>query len=129
MIKTPKKLIFIFLLLSLFFLKPTVIHGQTSESANTISRIGFTGVYESPLSPIPQPPNGVQSEKEMTEKFYSKKETLPKLSDSIAFKFKFLGIIILIALLVLLLIKRKEEHKNENDSISNNDIFNGNTFS
>lgn len=123
-----KKTIFIFLLFSLLFLNPTVINSQSLESTNTVAELGFTGVYDSPLSPIPKPPNGVQSEKDSIEKLYSSKKTLPKLSDSTDVKSKLLGIIILLVLLFLLLAKRKEELKNEKDSISNNDVFNGNTF-
>ncbi|WP_430617358.1 hypothetical protein IGI86_002618 [Enterococcus sp. AZ188] len=126
--KTQKKTIFVFFLLSLFFLDPMVGHGQNLESTNTVAKLGFTGVYDSPLSPIPQPPNGVQSEKDSIEKLYSSKKALPKLSDSTDVKSKLLGIIILLVLLFLLLTKRKEELKNEKDSISNNDVFNGNTF-
>lgn len=127
--KVLKKTIFFFLLLSLLFLNPTIINGQILDSTNTTAKLGFTGVYESSLSPIPQPPNGVQHEKDTAEKFYSSKKTLPKLSDSTDLKFKLLGIIILLALLFLLLTKRKEEYINEKNSISNNDIFTDNTFS
>lgn len=126
--KVLKKAIFIFLLFNLLFLNPTVINGQNLEAANTVAELGFTGVYDSPLSPTPHPPNGIQQEKDSTENFYSSKNSLPKLSDSTALNFKLLGIIILFILLFLLQTKRKEEYINEKNSINNNDIFNGNTF-
>lgn len=72
--KTQKKTIFVFFLLSLFFLDPMVGHGQNLESTDTVAKLGFTGVYDSPLSPIPQPPNGAQLEKDSIEKLYSSKK-------------------------------------------------------
>jgi len=116
------------LIFSLIILSP-IVYAENLKITDTSGSIGFTGKYESENTPMPLPPNFADDsmlESSITDRGSGK--SLPKMNTIIENKLFFVGKVFLTTVGILILKKRKEEHINEKDSISNNDVFNDNTF-
>lgn len=102
----------IFLLGTVVLLGPQMSYSQ--EQTTTSGNIGFTGFYELPETPQPQPPNGaVDAANEAPPGLDASTGFLPKLTDSTRTYVSIVGMMIVVSTCFVVFARKKNQRKEE----------------